>query len=199
MKSTAGLMGLILALVTFLHAGEPDRSTLRRLWKAEEILQTDTAVVTDAAVGYSGTFPDANWALAVILAQDDRPLERLQRIADHSTPEGTLMCLLGIRSIDPAAFEQAAKTWRTLLFEPKDGVEIMSGCIVQRVPVSKALEILAGWKKKAFLRDPIPPLEETIRVRKSTPAYSAMNERITISVGPSAPSSKPSGDTPSGK
>jgi len=199
MKHSAGVMGLIVALAISVSATEPDQSTLRRLSKAEEILQRDTEVVTDGAVGYAGALPETNWALAVILSQDPRPLARLQRIAENSTVEGTLMCLQGIRYLDRAEYEKAVRAWRTTLFEPNDGIEVMSGCTIQRMPATQALEILERWEKTSFLREPVPPLEETIRVRRTTAGYKTMNENVTIAVGTSAPSRSFSGPMPSGK
>lgn len=163
------------ALVCFLVAAfasslsAADERTARMVRKADEILGR-ASVVSNRAVGYSGECPEANWALSVICASKEDPINHLLELSEHCEPAGFVMCLLGVRALDEKRFASEFASRRKTIKEAKLTVETAVGCFFEKKPALDVLEE-KGWSKEWLLCDPIPELWETIRVDPITDSF----------------------------
>lgn len=162
MKSKIALICLFSAIFVSVLCADDDRST-RMLRKADEILR-QTDVVSDIAVGYSGECPEANWALSVICASKEKPIDHLLELSEECRPAGFVMCLLGVRALDGKRFAVEFASRRKMIEDSKLSVETATGCTLGKQAMLEILDDARSWSRQSLLREPIPELWDTIRI-----------------------------------
>ena len=184
MKSPAVFVAFLFAAVCS-RVSAADEPANRKIRKADEVLG-HVAVVSNVAVGYSGECPEANWALSVVCSSGDGAIDHLLELSEHCQPAGFVMCLLGVRTLDPKRFSTELDKRRKVISEAKLKVETAIGCFREECSVLEVLEDKA-WSGEWLICSPIPELWETIRL---DPILGGIEESANQAQQPTAPSGR---------
>lgn len=86
---------------------------------------------TVGGVGIAGTHSSEELAFREFLKQPE-PVARCKTLLEEATPAGQMYALLGLRQLDPRAFQAALPRYK----ESKANVSTASGCIVMDLPAA---------------------------------------------------------------
>jgi hypothetical protein len=127
-------------------------------------------VISPIDVIHGGPPTEASWALSVIVKYDPKPVERLTRIAQKAPFEGAFTSLVALKSLDRQTYEKLVSEWVLKLKAQSAPVDILlRGCLPYLTTADQILADIEVWQADAFLLGEIPPLEETIRLKRATP------------------------------